>query len=687
VYVWGRNNYGQLGIGYYENSDIGTSESKNVPVRMYGIDDAVDVVIGDKNIAIVRRDGTIYMTGSNDNGQLGNGEQWSVYNRSIPLPVLDTDGSAIKGIVNAASGPNHTIINSYLYDSSTTRTTNTDKTVEANTPSGFTTTTTTSTTTYTGRYGTDGTTTTESTVDTTVTKSIIETTVETSIVVTTHSYVTDISAGTTTITTTTTVTDPSGVTTSSTDTPTVIPYDSSNHSTHEEKESETTIVTTVTTYDGASADPSTPVIVPTTVTRQTIATDEAGTSYSCVLETTTSSVTTINGVTSDTSTTKTEDATLARLSEVGRTNSYSNTTTTTTISYNDSDNITTIVNTVTEQTPYNGEVSGNSSSSEVKDIHTFNNEVYAWGNNTYGVLGNGIAADGNTFIDEDGNTVTSGKDLVGNDAKSVLLFPTYKSEARVMSWETGTAFDINGTAYTVYNPVPMTGIYSVFAGDHFSGAVTAGEVLPSGITEGSEVYIWGSNVYAGEETAVLGNKIKNKNQYKASFVSKDDSSSDNLDSIIQIPAVINGDHVASISRSGVIYLWGQNTRSQLGDKTQEVAVVPVVAGNAKMSIIPPTATIAVGKRRDITITGADMFAVYYDLRNSIGTFTWKVLDDTIAKVTYEDEQPKVAHVTGVTEGETRVVATNTVTHQPVFSRIIITDDITYPQLQFGKDFS
>ncbi|MBQ2662980.1 MAG: hypothetical protein IJG16_02410, partial [Clostridia bacterium] len=33
------------------------------------------------------------------------------------------------------------------------------------------------------------------------------------------------------------------------------------------------------------------------------------------------------------------------------------------------------------------------------------------------------------------------------------------------------------------------------------------------------------------------------------------------------------------------------------------------------------------------------------------------------------------------------VATNTVTHQPVFSRIIITDDITYPQLQFGKDFS
>jgi alpha-tubulin suppressor-like RCC1 family protein len=37
---------------------------------MYGIDDAVDVIIGEKNIAVVNRDGTIYVTGSNANGVL-----------------------------------------------------------------------------------------------------------------------------------------------------------------------------------------------------------------------------------------------------------------------------------------------------------------------------------------------------------------------------------------------------------------------------------------------------------------------------------------------------------------------------------------------------------------------------------------------------------------------------------------
>ena len=31
------------------------------------LSDAVDVVIGEKNIAIINRDGTVYITGSNEN--------------------------------------------------------------------------------------------------------------------------------------------------------------------------------------------------------------------------------------------------------------------------------------------------------------------------------------------------------------------------------------------------------------------------------------------------------------------------------------------------------------------------------------------------------------------------------------------------------------------------------------------
>ena len=125
VYVWGSNRYGQLGIGHDAITESSASSNKNIPYRMYGIDDAVDVVIGEKNIAIINRDGTVYITGSNETGVLGNGEVWSKgnanngYNRTIPLPVLDTDMKALTGVVNGALGPEHAILNLYQYKKST----------------------------------------------------------------------------------------------------------------------------------------------------------------------------------------------------------------------------------------------------------------------------------------------------------------------------------------------------------------------------------------------------------------------------------------------------------------------------------------------------------------------------------------------------------------------------------------
>ena len=439
VYVWGSNRYGQLGIGHDAITESSASSNKNIPYRMYGIDDAVDVVIGEKNIAIINSDGTVYITGSNETGVLGNGEVWSTgsanngYNRTIPLPVLDTDMKALTGVVNVALGPEHAILNLYQYKKST-------------------------------------------------------------------------------------------------------------------------------------------------------------------------------------------DA-------------------------------------------------------EGNDTSDFANEVYAYGNNKNGVLGNGVAYTNGTFSDENGMTVT--EDALGNEVKKTVVFPTDKSIARVQAWKSETYVDESGNLLTRDVAEPMSGVYSVFAGDHFSGAVT----------NSSNVYMWGTNVYGGIETGVLGNKTKNANQYKARLVYKDDTSSDRLDTIVQVSSIINGEHIASISRDGVVYTWGYNNRFQLGDKSQETSVVPVVAGNAKMSIMPPTATLAVDGKTTITITGADMFSVYTDLASSVGTFEWKVLDDSIAKVTVDSQQPKTANITGVTEGETRVVATNTITQQTVFSRIIVTEDITYAQIQLGKDFT
>ncbi|MBQ3462414.1 MAG: hypothetical protein IJH36_04760, partial [Clostridia bacterium] len=84
----------------------------------------------------------------------------------------------------------------------------------------------------------------------------------------------------------------------------------------------------------------------------------------------------------------------------------------------------------------------------------------------------------------------------------------------------------------------------------------------------------------------------------------------------------------------------------------------------------------------------ELFPVYEELKGSVGSFEWKVLDDTSARIAVlSGNDSSRAQLRGEGEGETRVIAINRITSQPVFARVIITDDVTYPQMQFGKDFA
>ena len=59
-------------------------------------------------------------------------------------------------------------------------------------------------------------------------------------------------------------------------------------------------------------------------------------------------------------------------------------------------------------------------------IHqTLQNEVYAYGNNKNGVLGNGVAYTNGTFSDENGTTVT--EDALGNEVKKTVVFPLIRA--------------------------------------------------------------------------------------------------------------------------------------------------------------------------------------------------------------------------------------------------------------------
>ncbi|MBX7081143.1 MAG: hypothetical protein K1X88_18225 [Nannocystaceae bacterium] len=66
VLCWGKNTYGQLGDG--------TREDRSQPVRVAGVDDAVEVAVGRGFSCARRRSGQVACWGDNQDGQLGDGK-------------------------------------------------------------------------------------------------------------------------------------------------------------------------------------------------------------------------------------------------------------------------------------------------------------------------------------------------------------------------------------------------------------------------------------------------------------------------------------------------------------------------------------------------------------------------------------------------------------------------------------
>jgi len=92
VYIWGRNNFGTLGLD-------GVSVQLT-PVKLPGLSNVVAIAMGAMNSAAITSDGSLYMWGSNRDGQLGNGDYDDVSNNK-PEKV-----PGISNVVAVALGTN-----------------------------------------------------------------------------------------------------------------------------------------------------------------------------------------------------------------------------------------------------------------------------------------------------------------------------------------------------------------------------------------------------------------------------------------------------------------------------------------------------------------------------------------------------------------------------------------------------
>ena len=98
VWAWGYNGYGQLGIG--------NKESKSAPTRVGNMSNIVDIATGDNHTLFVNVNGNVLATGLNSNGQLGD---MTAELRMAPVYVVDIYGDKIENIVKVAARGNKSV--------------------------------------------------------------------------------------------------------------------------------------------------------------------------------------------------------------------------------------------------------------------------------------------------------------------------------------------------------------------------------------------------------------------------------------------------------------------------------------------------------------------------------------------------------------------------------------------------
>ncbi|AEC02951.1 fimbrillin family protein [Parasphaerochaeta coccoides] len=106
LWATGNNEYGQLGVGDTTNRSTPEQvwDSPDGSVKMT---DVAAVFAGETHTLILKKDGTLWATGYNGVGQLGDG---TIIDKTIPVQVKDDAGGFMTGVKAVSAGAAHTMI-------------------------------------------------------------------------------------------------------------------------------------------------------------------------------------------------------------------------------------------------------------------------------------------------------------------------------------------------------------------------------------------------------------------------------------------------------------------------------------------------------------------------------------------------------------------------------------------------
>lgn len=192
-------------------------------------------------------------------------------------------------------------------------------------------------------------------------------------------------------------------------------------------------------------------------------------------------------------------------------------------------------------------------------------QVYGWGNNRFGKLGNGLTSSSRIPVKVDTSDVLKNKKIIqvsGGYSQSLAL----DSEGHVYSWGYNFHGQL-GNNSNVNSSLPVGVDTSSVLKDKKIIQIDTGYNNSMAVSSDGQVYAWGFN-----ERGQLGSGSV-EGAYIRTPVKVDTSGVLKNKAVVQIDSGTH--HVVAVDSDGKTYSWGHNANGQLGTGTNEGSNVPV----------------------------------------------------------------------------------------------------------------
>lgn len=219
-------------------------------------------------------------------------------------------------------------------------------------------------------------------------------------------------------------------------------------------------------------------------------------------------------------------------------------------------------------------------------------DVYAWGDNVFGQLGDWTAAD---------SSVPVIVDLVGDVVQVAAgAWTAYAllGDGTMYAWGRGNTGQLgDGTMIHAFHPMPVT-LSGTLAGKKIiqMAGSTADEFV-SVLTDDGTVHSWGSNSNGQQGTGAVGGSSNLPSAAAAGDITGKQ--------IVQI--IAGAYHVLAIDDAGKVYSWGDNERGQLGDGTTTDSPLPIAVQTAGMIDGKQTETVGASGFASYAVTSDGVF--------------------------------------------------------------------------------